>query len=187
MQEENEEEIWKDVVGYTGLYKVSNLGRVKRLQRVGIDKLGRKCVYKEMMLKPNPIKGGYYQLKLTSNKEESSILLHRIVCEAFHGSAPKGKPFVNHKLPDKTNNSSDNIEWCSFKENMDHAVLHGLRCRGTDSHHAKLTEDQVLEICRMFDVDGISKSDLARKYNTCHSNIRSILSGGSWNWLTNRK
>ena len=187
MQAENEEEMWKDVVGYVGLYKVSNLGRVKRLDKNIVDKLGRKCHYKEMVLKPNKIKGGYYQLKLTKNSVEINILLHRIVCRAFHGPAPKGRNFVNHKIGDKSNNREDNLEWCSFQENVDHAALHGLRTRGVKTHTAKLTEYQVFEICQLWDMRSLSRYELADKFNISHSNICSILSGDSWNWLTNRK
>lgn len=186
MQEENEE-IWKDVVGYVGLYKVSNLGRVKRLARSAVDCLGRPYQLHEMMLKPNRIKGDYFQLKLTLNKVETSILLHRIVCEAFHGSAPTGKNYVNHILPDKSNNRADNLEWCSFQENVDHAVVHGLRCQGSDSHKAKLVESQVIEICEIYDSGKATKAELSRMYRVNHGTIRYIVSGKSWNWLTKRK
>ena len=187
MQAENEVEVWKDVVGYVGLYKVSNLGKVKRLSRSSVDCLGRPYTLKEAILKPNKIKGNYYQLKLTNNYIETSILLHRLVCEAFHGPAPAGKNFVNHKIGDKSNNRADNLEWCSFQENVDHAVLNGLRCRGSSSHKHKLVEEQILEICRLRDTEGLSRYELAAKFNISHRNICNILSGDSWNWLTNRK
>lgn len=186
MQEENEE-IWKDVVGYIGLYKVSNLGRVKRLTRSAVDVLGRPYTLHEMILKPNEIKGGYYQLKLTKDRKETSILLHRIVCETFHGPAPAGKEFVNHILPDKSNNREDNVEWCSFQENIDHAVIHGLRCRGESSHKAKLTEAKVLEICRLKDSNELSAKEISIKFSTPLRTVHNILAGDSWNWLTHRK
>lgn len=182
-----QEEKWKDVVGYESLYKVSDLGRVRRLSRESVDKLGRPYKLKEKLLKPNRIKGGYFQLKLTRDKVEKCLLLHRLVCEAFHGPAPKGKDFVNHKDGDKSNNRADNLEWCTFQENMNHAASNGLRARGVKSHTNKLSEDQVLEICKLWDSGGLTKMDLAYKYQVGHSNIRSILSGNSWNWLTNRR
>jgi hypothetical protein len=187
LQAENEQEIWKDVVGYTGLYKVSNLGRVKRLSRTAVDCVGRTYKLHEMMLKPNKIKGGYYQLKLTLDSAEKSILLHRIVCEAFHGSSPVGKPYVNHKIGDKSNNRADNLEWCSFQENIDHAEFHGLRTRGVKTHTAKLTEDQVLEICRLYDSGESNMSELTLLYSVSRRNIRCMVDGDSWNWLTHRK
>jgi hypothetical protein len=187
LQAENEQEVWKDVVGYTGLYKVSNLGRVKRLSRTAVDCIGRPYKLHEMVLKPNKINGGYYQLKLTLNQIETSILLHRIVCEAFNGPALANKPFVNHKDTNKANNHKDNLEWCSFEENMAHAVLHGLRTRGVKNPHNILTEDQVFEVCRLYDSGGATKAEIARTYGVGHSTIRHLLSGKSWNWLTNRK
>ncbi len=68
MQVKSEKEIWKDVINYEGLYKVSNLGRVKRLPRTRMRANGRALNLKEKVLKPNRIKGGYYQLKLTNRK-----------------------------------------------------------------------------------------------------------------------
>jgi len=186
LQEENEE-IWKDVAGYVGLYKVSNLGRVKRLARIGVDCIGRPFKRHEMILKPNMIKGGYYQQKLTLNTKEINLLLHRIVCEAFHGPAPVGKDYVNHILPDKSNNRSDNLEWCSSQENMNHAVLNGLKPRGSATNVNKLSEEQVVEICRVFDSGEATKSELSRMYGVGHSTISYIIRGKSWNWLTKRK
>lgn len=49
--EDKKEEIWRDIKGYEGLYQVSNLGRVKSLERTVIDKIGRKRLYKERILR----------------------------------------------------------------------------------------------------------------------------------------
>lgn len=187
MQEENAEEVWKDVVNYEGLYKVSNLGRVKRLSRSRLRLGGKPLNLREKVLKPNHIGNSYYQLKLTKDEVETSILLHRIVCEAFHGSAPVGKNFVNHKDTNKENNREDNLEWCSFKENMEHAALHGLRPRGSGNHYHKIKEDQVLEICDLLDNSSVSNNEIADIYGVNHRTISSIKYGDSWNWLTNRK
>lgn len=187
MQEENVEETWKDVIGYKGLYKVSNLGRVKRLPKSFIRKDGKPFNLKEKVLTPNPIKGGYYQLKLTRAGNEKSILLHRIVCRAFHGPAPKGKNFVNHKDTDKENNSETNLEWCSFKENMEHAGIHGLYPRGSGSHKHVLIEPDVLKICELLDATNLRQEDIAKMYGVNSRTISCIHSGISWNWLTNRK
>lgn len=187
MQEENVEEVWRDVVGYVGLYKVSSLGRVKSLPRSFIRKGGKPMKLKERILKPNPIKGGYYQFKFTVLGVEKNLLLHRIVCEAFNGPAPADKPHVNHIDTNKDNNSYLNLEWVSFQENMSHAALHGLRPRGSGNHMHKIEEAEVLEICDLIDKGEMSNNDIADKYGVNHRTISSIKYGKSWNWLTKRR
>lgn len=187
LQEENVEEVWKDVVGYKNIYKVSNLGRVKRLAKSFIRKDGKPFTLKEKVLTPNPIKGGYYQYKLTKNGKEKSLLRHRLVCRAFHGPAPKGKNFVNHKDTDKENNRADNLEWCSFQENMNHAALHGLRPRGSGHFKHRLSENDVVKICELLDSTDLRQEDIAQAYGVNSRTISCIDTGISWNWLTNRK
>lgn len=102
------QEIWKDVVGFEKLYKVSNLGRVKRLKRY--DAMGKLLSEKIVSTKIN--NRGYVQLHLTRNGICYMKLLHRVVAEAFI-SNPQNLAQVNHKDENKLNNCIDNLEWCS--------------------------------------------------------------------------
>lgn len=107
------EEIWKDVVGYEGLYKVSNLGRVKSLKR--INSYGRTVPGK--ILKPHPnIKSGYLCVNLYKNDKPTMIPIHRLVAIAFIPN-PQNLPQVGHKDETRTNNNVDNLEWVTNKEN----------------------------------------------------------------------
>ena len=122
-QKENkkEVEIWRDIKGYEGLYQVSNMGRVKSLERTVIKKNGRKQHRKERILKPRTTHYGYLEVCLSDNNNGRFFLVHRLVCEAFQGS-PKNKPCVNHIDENKTNNVASNLEWCTYTENINYGT-----------------------------------------------------------------
>lgn len=95
-------EIWKDVVGFEGLYMVSNYGRVKNC-RTG------------KIMKPFERKG-YLRIGLTKNHKQIKYPVHRLVAMAFIPN-PNNLPFVNHKDENKFNNCVDNLEWCTAQYN----------------------------------------------------------------------
>jgi len=116
------EEIWKDIKNYEGLYQVSNLGRVKSLERTKIDKMGRQFHVKEKILNPLIIKG-YYAVWLYNEKlGKKRYTVHRLVAEAFIPN-PYNLPQVGHKdennfkTGDGCNNCVDNLEWTTALDN----------------------------------------------------------------------
>ena len=104
------EEEWRDVVGYEGLYKISNLGRVMSLYK------GTKLRKKVAILKPNIRENGYESVSLYMNKKKRGYLVHRLVAMAFIPN-PDNLPAVNHKDECKTNNTPENLEWCTVRYN----------------------------------------------------------------------
>ena len=110
-------EEWRDVVGYEGLYQVSDQGRVKSLERK--DRLGR--TVKERILKPCIDRYGYLQVVLYAGGKTKRLRVHRLVCEAFHEN-PDNKPQVNHLNEDKTDNRACNLEWSTRRENINHGT-----------------------------------------------------------------
>ena len=109
----SKDEIWKDVVGFEGFYKVSNKGNVRSVAR--IDSAGRKR--RGITLKPANTKDGYFQVILCKNGATKSRLVHRLVLEAFVPN-PNNYPEVNHRNEIKTNNYVENLEWCTREYNM---------------------------------------------------------------------
>lgn len=111
-------EIWKDVVGYEGLYQVSNLGRVRSMERMCVSKLGSNRTVPPHNLKPSSGRG-YLYYNLNKDGICKRVLAHRIVASAFIPN-PFGYKTVNHKDEHKTNNEASNLEWCSHKYNNDY-------------------------------------------------------------------
>lgn len=121
----SENEIWKDVVGYEGLYEVSNLGGVRSAGRLARGRSDSMRLLKPRVLKPNIGTTGYYFVNLCKHGRQRSTRVHRLVAEAFIAN-PGGLPFVNHKDGVKTNNRMDNLEWCTCQYNTLHAHRIGL-------------------------------------------------------------
>jgi len=109
------DEIWKDIPGYEGHYKISNLGQVKSL----LDKNG-KC--RDLIIKQDTA-AGYRQVSLYLNGTLKRYKVHRLVLETFIG---KSKLQVNHINGVKSDNRLSNLEYVTQSENMKHAYLLGL-------------------------------------------------------------
>lgn len=129
------EVVRKSVKGYEGYYEVDQFGRVYSADRVvcvedGDRKYNKALVGRQM--KQHTHSKGYKTVSLTKDGKTKTVFVHRIVAEAFIDN-PKGLPFVNHKDEDKTNNFSENLEWCtaSYNRNYGRSVeKHAKRLRG---------------------------------------------------------
>lgn len=116
------QEIWKDIKNYEGFYQVSNLGRVRVLDRIvnSAIKNNPKVKRKGKILKP-ALKREYYQVMLMLNGQRKYVSVHRLVAQAFIPN-PNNLPQVNHKDENKLNNCADNLEWCSSKYNCNYGT-----------------------------------------------------------------
>jgi hypothetical protein len=121
------EEVWRDVKLYEGKYQVSNLGRIKSLERVVKLFHGGTFVKKEIILTPNKDKKGYLRVDFIPKRiENNSRMVHRIVANAFIEN-PNNLPQVNHINGIKDDNNVDNLEWVTSKENCIHSFAIGLQ------------------------------------------------------------
>lgn len=123
---------WLPVVGYEGLYEVSDSGVVKSLERVTTTQRVVKGAVQsfnwtvpEKILKYGKRSDDYLDVPLTKNGVSKNICVHRLVAEAFIDN-PENLRCVNHKDGDKTNNSVANLEWVTHQENNIHAVMNGM-------------------------------------------------------------
>lgn len=165
-------EIWKPVVGLEGIYEISNLGNVKSIDRITIGINGIKQHRKGKMLSFHYNRKGYKRVQLGKYGVK---VVHQLVAKAFIPN-PENKPQVNHIDGNKENNSSDNLEWVTMKENLDHAWREGLR--NVDSFH-KYNSSRARRVSQ-FSLDGSfirsfdSLQEAARQSNDYASNIRDV-------------
>lgn len=163
-------EKWKPVPDYEGLYEVSNLGRIRSVERTVFRKDGTTLHYKGKILHPYIGKKGYPVIGLSKNGRAKTYQLHRIVAKCFI-PAEEEKDFINHKDGDKANCAAENLEWVTSSEN----VLHAYRvlCRRPPRLGAcgtNFTPDEVRAIRN----DDRSVKVIADEYNTSRENIYNI-------------
>jgi hypothetical protein len=115
-------EIWKDIKGFEGRYQVSNMGRVRSLDRTDIDRLGRIHHTRGMVLKDSLNKGkGYYRVSLSDgHRNYTHYEVHRLVALHFVPGYKEGL-VVNHKNEIKTDNRAENLEWCTYQYNLNYS------------------------------------------------------------------
>ena len=166
-------EVWKDVIGYEGLYQVSNFGNVKSL--------GNEFSRKERLLKLSPQSKGYLTVVLQKNATRKMILVHRLVSEHFIDN-PEYKLQVNHLNGDKTDNVIENLEWVSHRENLDHAIKNNLTLKGEENRNSKLKDVDVIKIHSMLQ-NGITTKELSETYNVSYSTIDGIRTNRYWKHL----
>lgn len=112
-------EIWKDIVGYEGLYQISNFGQIKSVDRYYKTGRGGMVFRKGNYIKPKIDKYGYYTLGLYKDGKQKFTTIHRLVALHFI-SNDSNLPQVNHIDENKLNNHVDNLEWCNAKYNSNY-------------------------------------------------------------------
>ena len=173
-------EIYKDVIGHEGFYKVSDLGNVKSLSRV-VDYTRSVSVRPERILKKTTGKIGYEYVTFSVNKIRITKKIHRLVAEAFLPNLDN-KPQVNHINGIKTDNLLSNLEWNTAKENIKHCYKIGLKkgIRGNKSHLSKLDYDQVCLIRVEYAKGFLSQQAIAVKYSISRSQVNRIVNNKNW-------
>ena len=159
-------EIWKDIVGYEGLYQVSNLGNVKSLERIVIKKDNKKYLQKEKILRLGLSDKKYYTVSLFKNGKGKTYRIHRLVAEAFIPN-PNNYPCVNHKDENKQNNCIDNLEWCTNKYNLNYSDTGKLKRRKIIQYSINFEPIYVWE----------SIKEASEKFNINYRNIISVCKG----------
>lgn len=177
-------ETWKEIEGYENHYFVSNLGNVKTNNHYGS---GRTAI-----LKPAKDFKGYLRVALQKDLKLKTFKVHRLVASAFIKNE-FNKPQVNHKDGNKNNNSVENLEWCTNKENAHHAIANGLFYFNTHKESINklikkgelngcsiLTENQVIEIRNKFKPRIYTRNMLALEYGVKPCTIKDIILKRSW-------
>jgi|HubBroStandDraft_2_1064218.scaffolds.fasta_scaffold00002_112 hypothetical protein len=175
-----EQEIWKDIAGYEGYYQVSNMGRIKSLER---KVHGRRGLLKEMMLGLYPNHRGYLLVLLSKGNLKNRLIVHRLVAQHFIPN-PENKPEVNHKDGNKQNNSDWNLEWFTRLENAHHSInVLGKNQRGQNHAQAKIKEEDAIEIIMLHRTGVFTYAELGRKFNLNDGHVSGIVRGKTWKHL----
>ena len=162
-------EVWKDIEGYGGVYQISNFGRIKSFSN--------RSKGKELALVRNP--SGYMYIHLWINGKCRYFRVHRLLAKAFIPN-PENKPEINHKNGIKDDNKVENLEWCTHKENMEHAFKIGLKSHIGEKHPcAKLKNSDVQEIRRLLKY-GLKQCFIAKMFLSSDRIISHINTGSRW-------
>ena len=166
------EELWREVKGFNGFYEVSNLGRVRSVTHFARNNInGGMRIVKGSVLTPYKMPNGYLQVQLCKGEKRNKYYVHRLVAEAFIKN-DSHLPEVNHIDCNKSNNSTDNLEWTSHRNNQIHTIEMGA------SKKAKpvlctLSNKKYRSVCEAVNETGIS-----------HYMIRKLCEKGiDWRWL----
>ena len=172
------EEIWKDIEGYEGLYQVSNLGRVKTVERISVVKdvvhgtYSRKL--KEKIKKLSLDSNGYLFITLSKNGNHKTFGVHRLVAQAF---IPKidGKFFIDHIDGNCRNNCVTNLRWCTHTENCNFDIAK----RNKSISHTRLRGRKVAQYSKNGDfICSYPSLSIAAKSTGCRiSNIQRCCNG----------
>ncbi|HQW19024.1 MAG TPA: NUMOD4 domain-containing protein [Bacteroidia bacterium] len=176
-------EEWRDVVGHEGLYKISNCGRIKRCDIIKLSKKGVYYTSVGKMLKSTNMQG-YRVTFLTKGSTCVCKRIARLVAEAFIPN-PERKPQVNHIDMNRSNNHVSNLEWCTSKENINHAFKNNKNrqiVRGERARPAKLNESQVVDIFNHVK-NGKNPKELSLIYGVLPCTILQISKRLSWKHL----
>lgn len=181
------EEIWNPVIGYDG-YEVSNLGRIKSLNRVIVKSNGRNHSISERFLRFDKKinSAGYYNVCFGRRGYKD---VHRAVAESFLGPPPSSRHQVNHKNSNRLDNRVENLEWVTPKDNIAHAIKSGgfnnwykelsKRSGGTKNPKCKLSEEQVIKIRQLY-ASGLYQHQIGELFGVCQSTISSITLSETW-------
>ena len=171
-------EIWKDVIGYEGLYQVSSRGRIKRLERY-TTRIGKKYHLKEKILLTNTMSSGYEIIRFYDGDRVKSQTIHRTLLLAFTGDNGEGL-FVNHKNGIKSDNTLENLEWITPKGNSLHALVNRLK-------KTKLTDDNVLRIRYLYSTKILSQREIGILFGVTQHNIGLIVVGKTFTFLLDKQ
>lgn len=184
-------EVWKPVLGFEGIYSVSNLGRLR------CEVANVKGPAGHILGCPVHKKRGYRETNWTRAGTRKQVKVHRLVLEAFVGPCPDGC-VTNHKNGDKADNRLENLEWVTPSENVQHSysvlgTTQGFKCgdesptrkhperyRGEGNGRSKLSDEQIAAILHAYEHERQTLQALARKYGVGKSTIYHVVCRETW-------
>lgn len=155
---------WKPIVGYEGLYEVSDSGDVRSVDRVEKSDVWNLRTRKGRLLRKQTKRSGYDSVNLYKGGHMKTYLVHRLVASAFVPNPNPGLTEVNHKNGNRTDNAASNLEWITHSENVAHSFL--VLGRKPD-HHGRLSSSAINSIRN----DTRHQSEIAKDYGISRSMV----------------
>ena len=180
-------ERWKDIKGYEGQYQVSDLGRIRSLDRlVNVGQSNTKRRIRGCILNPGHSSHGHQHVTLCDGSgSRKTALVHQKVIEAFVGPRPKGQE-VCHNNGNAKDNRLSNLRYDTHKNNQAQRKEHGTHLPGEENPWSKLTNDQVLEIVKLYN-QGNSSKDIGNLFGIDRHHVLVIIRGEAWSHITGIK
>lgn len=176
-------EEWRDIQDFEGCYQVSNLGRVRSLDRTIYTKDGKSQNWKGRLLKQRVSNSGYNQVGFKKQAKTYMRDVHRLVAIAFIPNLDSLRE-VNHMNGIKHDNSVSNLEWVSSTQNNNHALDLGLMPYGEKCSWSKLSDVQVLEIYNLANKKELTHKQIAIRFNVSKGTVSKIKLGTTGSRVT---
>lgn len=157
-------EIWKAITGFEGIYEVNTFGEIRSLTRIVLVN-GNNRLLKEKLLSVRIGRDGYKSVRLSKDGKTYTKYVHRLISEAFVEN-PFNKTFVNHINGNKLDNRIENLEWVTHSENIKHSYNVGLS--HINNHRG------VIDLCTGKEFFSIKEASLfySLNYSTCRNRLR---------------
>ena len=171
----NTNEEWKPVVGFEGTYESSNAWRVRRIAGGPGARAGR-------ILKQSPDSAGRPRVNLYLRGKSKTFLVSHLVADTFLPAKGPTDQVLRHLNDNPTDNRVENLAWGTYSDNVQDSIHNGTfrRAIGIAHGRAKLTEDDVREIRRLYAMGCISQRGLARRFMVSQRTICQIVRRELW-------
>jgi DNA-binding XRE family transcriptional regulator len=178
-QTDSVKEVWLPVVGWESFYEVSNIGRVRSVDRIDEHVCAGRTVRRPLKgkLRKLHLHKGYPHVGLNAEGRASTKAVHVLVAEAFLGPRPEGMQ-VAHGDGNPANPRVENLRWATQVENAHDALIHGARAMADRAGASKLSWDEVREIRRIGGSE--TQAALAERFGIKQTTVMSILLNRTW-------
>lgn len=171
------DEVWKSINGYETMFEVSNMGRVRGIQRTTKTTEYGPTICRARLLKGTPDRKGHIRICFGNGPSKKSFFVHRLVAEAFIGPRPRGLN-VLHKNDIANDNRAENLYYGTQFQNMQDRERNGKTARGERCGCAKLTAEMVREIRLLKPTT--TYYALAARFGVSHTSIEQVVKGKTW-------